>query len=133
MNVFGLNPAVVGTGKVFPPEIESQKWIGFHGTSSYHSDSIEKNGFSFEKPFLHSDIERVIQIAEKCRVPAFAVSGFLRMSSTSFSPSSELALSYTKRKSLGGQGLEYVREAAQAVIDGQFKEASSSDCVFRRL
>jgi hypothetical protein len=41
-----------------------------------------------------------------------------------------LALSYTKRKSLGGQGLEYVREAAQSVIEGYYGKVNSADLEF---
>ena len=39
----------------FPHEVESNKFYMFHGTSSFFSDSIEKNGFNLETPILNTE------------------------------------------------------------------------------
>ncbi len=127
METFDIEQSRVGTGKIFPARIEEMDWIGYHGTSSAYSARIEAEGFKLEKPIPIEDIDFVIAMAYKVGVDASGAAGFKHLKSISFSPISELALSYSQPKSLGGQGLEFVRAAADRVVSGHGSEVDPED------
>ncbi len=115
MQHFRLNHSDIGSGKIFPGEIEARDWIGYHGTSSYYSDSIERDGFRVTKPITDQAIVSLLQIMKKYGVDNTHVSGFRQLASVSFSPISELCLAYCAPNKLGGQGLNHIMDAVNAL------------------
>jgi hypothetical protein len=116
METFDFDISLVGTGRVFPEQIEKADWIGYHGTSSYYSPRIERDGFLREKPISIDDIDLVIDLSSKFGIDNESTRGFKTLQSLSFSPIAELALSYARPQSLGGQGVGYVRALAERVV-----------------
>ncbi len=109
MQLITFDPALIGTGgRIFPPTIESVDSIGYHGTSSYYSSDIDKNGFLLTKPLPPADLKRLVSIADKYREDGGDVRDFINLKSISFTPVSELALFYVRPESFGGQGLLHV-------------------------
>ncbi|SFH13074.1 hypothetical protein SAMN05216299_10110 [Nitrosospira sp. Nsp14] len=50
METFDIDHPLVGTGRVFPSNIEQMDWTGDHETSSCYPARIESDGFLMEKP-----------------------------------------------------------------------------------
>jgi hypothetical protein len=103
-----FDPTLIGTGRIFPPAIESLDWIGYHATSSYYSFDIESAGFLLKKPLPVDDLERLVRIAVRYEEDGSDVNGFIQLRSISFTPLSELALYFVRPDSFGGQGLLHI-------------------------
>ena len=116
MEIFEIDFSRIGSGKIFPEHIETQDWIGYHGTSSYYSAEIERNGFSQAKSIAEADIHMVIEMLQREGIDASKVQGFKSLSSISFSPISEICLAYCHPMALGGQGVGYLKEAIDSLL-----------------
>ncbi len=126
MQTFDIELAQVGTGLVFPAQVEQMDWIGFHGTSSYYSPQIESDGFSnMAKPLAAEDVKLVVDLARRLGLDWERVDGFRQLKSISFSSVSEIALDYSRPNSLGGQGVGYVSDAVNQIIEDHFDQISS--------
>jgi hypothetical protein len=122
-----FDPTLLGTGKIFPPAIESMDWIGYHATSSYYSADIDTNGFLLKKPLPNGDLERLVSIAVAHGEDASDVSDFIRLASVSFTPISELALFFARPESFGGQGLLHVTRIMDALIQRKAAQLSEDE------
>ncbi|MBP2302451.1 hypothetical protein [Azospirillum picis] len=122
VETFAFDPATVGTGKIFPNEIEAQDWIGYHGTSSFYSDNIENGGFSNTKPVPEELLDALKQTLQKYGMDHSGIDSFKKLRSVSFSPVSELCLSYCSASKLGGQGLGIISNAINALRDKPLKD-----------
>jgi hypothetical protein len=116
MTEYGLNEETLASGRIFPPEVENRYGVGYHGTTTYHAESIENSGFKPFKAFTDQEwtllqqlgrafggrfLEPAIQFQEMTRVNFFIISG--------------LALHHTKWR--GGQGLSrYIKPLVEAII-----------------
>jgi len=112
MEICPFDPLRIGTGHLFPDSISNRQWIGYHGTASFYSGQIENNGFCAYKVFDDGELDLLIELAHKCRAPAHlieAADGFLKLKSISFSPLSEVCLTYVCPEKLGGQGINQLR------------------------
>lgn len=118
MEILEIDCSRIGSGKIFPDHIQSQDWIGYHGTSSHYSVKIEKTGFSQAKPIAEADIDFAIAIMQREGVCVEAVQEFRKLASISFFPISELCLAYCGPTILGGQGVGFLKTA----IDGLLSE-----------
>lgn len=129
MEIFEIDSSRIGTGKVFPDHIESQDWIGYHGTSSGYSEEIEKAGFSLVKPISESDIDFVIDLMQREGIDPSAVQGFKKLASISFSPISEICLAYCESTTLGGQGVGYVKKGVDSFLSGRRNALTDGELV----
>ncbi|ABR91932.1 Hypothetical protein mma_1003 [Janthinobacterium sp. Marseille] len=127
LKIFDIDTSTVGSGRVFPDHIEKMDCIGYHGTASCYSVQIESDGFSISKPLPMADLDLVIDLARKTGVNWESVAGFKQLESISFSPISELALSYSSPKSLGGQGGGYVYDTVTQILGAEVARLSSGE------
>lgn len=126
MEVFDIDHALVGTGRVFPDHIEQMDWIGYHGTSSFYAAQIESDGFStMAKPLPAADINLVVDLTRRLGLEWERVDGFRQLKSISFSSVSEIALDYSRPESLGGQGVGYVSDAVNQIMKDHVGQISS--------
>jgi len=95
----------LGTGSLFPPEIGSRNWVGYHCTSVEYSKSIEQSGFGLTKRISDDSINTVRLVGIRNGIDVSSIDGYLQIQSISFFPLSELCLAYLRREKLGGQGL----------------------------
>ena len=122
VKTFAFDPATVGTGKIFPKEIEAQDWVGYHGTSSYYSEHIENKGFVNTKPIPEALLDSLTETLEKYGIDHSGISGFKELVSVSFSPVSELCLSYCAASKLGGQGLGIISSAINTLRNASLRD-----------
>jgi hypothetical protein len=127
MQIFPFDPTLIGTGRIFPPAIESIDWIGYHATSSYYASDIESGGFLSKKPLPVADLERLVEIGLKYREEVSEVQGFIELASLSFAPLSEMALFYTRPESHGGQGLLHVTRLIEVIIEKDAKQLDPAE------
>lgn len=128
MQILSITPGAEKTGQIFPVDIQSREWIGYHGTSSAYSPKIERDGFSQEKPIPDADIQFVAGLSTKFGMPgASRVAGFRTLSSISFSANALIALAYAKPGLSSGQGVGYVRDAAQDLLEKHQSDIASVD------
>lgn len=114
----GTDPA----GDIFPVEIRDASWVGYHGTSSAYSASIEAQGLRLEKPLPPNDIAFVAELARRfpqAGADADAVHGFLALGTISFTSDPSVTLKYLLPNWLGGQGVGFVAAAAEALLEAQ--------------
>lgn len=122
-----FHPTLIGTGKIFPPAIESMDWIGYHGTSGYYSADIERDGFLLTKPLPVDDLKRLVNIAVQHGEDASDVQGFIELRSMSFTPTSELAIFYVRPESFGGQGLLLATRLIDALFQKHAAKLATDD------
>ena len=129
MITFNIVPGAELSGEVFPPEIQSRDWVGFHGTASAYSGRIEQEGFvRASGPISDADIDLVAGLAaEHGADPDQKVAGFKSLNSISFSSSPLVALAYAQPGQSGGQGVGFILGVAQALIDQHGKSLSEED------
>lgn len=104
---------------LFPRDLEGRDWLGYHGTSSAYSAGIEAEGFTRTKPLPMDAVALVEELAirhPEAKADAFSVGGFRTLGTLSFTADPLLALSYTRPGTLGGQGVGYVLQAAEALL-----------------
>jgi hypothetical protein len=118
MITFNIVPGAELSGEVFPPEVQSRDWVGFHGTASAYSGRIEREGFMRANgPIDDADIDLVTSLAAEHGVdPEQRVAGFKSLNSISFSSSPLVALAYAQHGQSGGQGVGFVLGVAHALI-----------------
>lgn len=129
--------------EVFPDELVNDPLVVFHGTTTYHSENIENNGFHVNTtPY---NIEPVKVLVETLKnqyfskydkkkgffnwTTAFGIEHYLdaiekREFRISFSPVSYACVSYTELQTKGGQAFRYIREA-RLIIDFAVKSEPS--------
>lgn len=129
MEILEIDSSKIGTGKIFPNHIESQDWIGYHGTSSNYSEEIEKKGFSLVKPIPEGDIDFIIKIMQREGIESSAVQGFKNLASISFSPISEICLAYCGPTTLGGQGIGYIKAAVDSLLSSHRNALAGDELV----
>lgn len=127
MEEFEIDHSLVGTGRVFPDHLEKADWIGYHGTSSFYAAEIDSNGFSLVKPLPAADVDLVVELARRLGLDWQRVDGFKELRSISFSPVSEVALDYSRPHALGGQGVGYVRDAAEEILSDHSEKISEDE------
>jgi hypothetical protein len=116
MKIISFDPQLIGTGHLFPDEIEKEYGVGYHGTASYYSEDIEAHGFLPKgNPFLPEDFEVLKYYFVKYSGDCAAVSRISSLQSISFSPLSPLCLHYVKPNMLGGQCLQDVKSLIDKV------------------
>ena len=116
MQEYEFDLSSLGSGQIFPREISDQDWIGYHATASYYSKDIETNGFESRKIFSDEKLDLIVSYAGKIGMDYSAVNGFRQLRSISFSPLSELCLSYSNPDSLGGQGVGFVNNLSKEIL-----------------
>jgi hypothetical protein len=127
MHSIPFDPSLIGTGRIFPPAIESADGIGYHGTSSYYASEIDSGGFSQVKPIPVDDLQRLVTIAVAHKADPDDVKGFLQLKSLSFTPLSELALYFVRPDSFGGQGLLHVTRLLDTLTEKHAAQISTDD------
>lgn len=117
MQEYELDLSGLGSGQIFPRQISDQDWIGYHATASYYSKDIESNGFESRKIFSDKKLDLIVSSAEKLGLDCSKVNDFRQMASSSFSPLSELCLSYSNPESLGGQGVGFINNLSKEILE----------------
>jgi hypothetical protein len=117
METFPYFPDRISTGKLFPEEIETRAWVAYHATSSYHAPAIERNGFVAAKIIPETDLDLIVRLGRAYGIEVDAVSQFRGLRTVSLSPSSLVSWSYTRGDVLGGQGLKFVNELAEKILE----------------
>jgi|ERR1044071_3852789 hypothetical protein len=105
MTVHDLNLKSLGSGRIFPSEIEDTFGYAYHGTRSAHSESIETSGLIPRKALTSEDEwNTLIRLGKMVDASATAqVKSFRASTRVNFFALSESALWYTQWK--GGQGV----------------------------
>lgn len=120
--------------EIFPEEIWENVNVVFHGTSQYHANSIETNGFvTCTPPFNLEDGEELIRLLQRPEVSGFdQPKGFFGMTTSrslasyiwgikncdfrlSFAYLSYLCVTFSAGNLKGGQTLGTIREAKQII------------------
>lgn len=112
--------------RIFPPEIEFDSWVFFHGTSSAYEKDIELNGLLPPIPEEElADCRKVLEIYEKMNWAGEHLGGyavlnpfsvkydFERSSKVFFAPGSGWALLYATRDFAGGEKKRALRIAIE--------------------
>jgi hypothetical protein len=129
--------------EIVPEEIWSNSMVVFHGTSAYHSRSIEEKGFSVNSPPYDIDSVKILvetlksnefsQYDEKKGffnwTTAFGIEHYLdaiekKEFRLSFTPLSLAAAQYSFSETKGGQALRDIRVAKQ-IFDTAVKQNNS--------
>lgn len=123
------------TLEIFPAKISSNPLIVYHGTTSYHSENIETNGFIVNTPPYNIDhVKTLVNTLKSDDFSKYDVKkGFLNWTTAfgiehyldaidkkefriSFSPVSYACVGCTKAQTKGGQAFRDIREA-KTIID----------------
>lgn len=116
--------------EVFPEEIWSDPYVVFHGTSSFHSENIEREGLIVSKsPYeiesgtilvnlLNSN--EIYRFDNSAKNIATSINDYLTSIQNnsfrlSFACLSSLCLSFSEGKSKGGQALSNIRKAKEII------------------
>ncbi len=117
MKTYELDETCIGSGKIFPAEIENRPWIGFHGTTGYHAKLIEQSGIQPFKTLTLEEWETLKTVGPTVDPMLWQyVESFRGMKKVNFFTISEWALKHTKCR--GGQGLiTCVKPLVQKILD----------------
>jgi len=137
--------------EIFPEEIYKDPFVVFHGTSSYHSESIERNGFiKSRSPFNLDQARELIRILKLPEIIAYDTPSIIGMTQAqslqdytnaidgnyfrlSFSCLSYQCVLFSSGQSKGGQAVGTIRRAKQiiskAITDGIATNAVISEPV----
>ncbi len=113
MEIVQFDETLLGTGNLFPSNINSSGSLGFHATASYHSKAIETNGFVATSPFDRETVKILLKWGKKLEFDTYNVELFQQVSGLSFSPLSELCLKQIRPELIGGQGLQFFKQMVQ--------------------
>ncbi len=114
--------------EVFPPEIWNDPYVVFHGTSSFHSHSIENEGFvTGRKAYNIEDGRELVRILALEEVRRFDNLASYTISNSileyleyenprlSFAYLSSMGLLYSNGEGKGGQSLGKIRDAREII------------------
>lgn len=122
------------TLEIFPSEINANPLVVFHGTTSYHSENIERNGFCVNTtPYNIDHVEIIVNTLKNDPFSNFdKKKGFFNWTTSfgiehylgsiekkefrlSFSPVSYACVSFTESQTKGGQAFRDIREAKEVI------------------
>lgn len=124
-----FDPERVANDRLFGGFVDEDPWVIFHGTSASNSESIEKQGFTFDRhPLTHADIIRINDVFAAMRWAGNDPGGYPVLSGFSsndfaagsvspifFTEHPARALLYATRDFAGGEKLRAVRRAIQSL------------------